>query len=320
MPTPESDLDPDAFLTTESSSSGHSQPSSRRQSTRETLPTSAAWNSGNSTSQSSATTIYYSRRFYHYHSSSQSDNPLRDPNEHYTERYRRIWDLERAALEHSRVAAIQTLAYCHEVVTGLELARMTATRIGTNTSFHFWTRIYPREVLDPLMRYVVQAIRRIDILFRNTANRLHSMLTQKQMDIRWAATQAQITWEMQVVEEHAYFHCDRRRRKARRIIEKMHDNVQNALNVPVTADKLMNMMRGIFGLDWACDYYPHRLETGHTRVVLPTEPPEQIPHLEYDPRQIPARESVVLVNDRWEAVDAGFRPIGNYELNPSRLL
>lgn len=129
-----------------------------------------------------------------------------------------------------------------------------------------------------------------------------------------------MTWELELVEDLAIWNCDRRRRKAWRIMEKLHSNLQNSLNMPVTADKMIDMMRGIFGLDCECDYYPHRVGLGHTRVVLPQVPVEEMPRMAYDPYQIPPEESLVLVDGTWQSVDAGFRPAGNYERDPHRLL
>lgn len=310
--TPESDFDPDAFLTTESSSAEPSPPSSPRHSAAESPATSTAWSS---MGQSSATPTYQARRFYH-HSSSHSENPLHDP----TELYDRIWSRNRAALEESRATALHTIAYCHQVVTTLELARMTATRVGTCIWIDFWNRIYPREWAQPLNAFVWQALRRIDTLFRNTANGLHIMLTEKQNDIRYAATAAQITWELQIMEERALWHRDRRRRKAARIMEKLRANVQNALDVRITPDKMMDMKRGIFGLDPQCDYYPHRLDSGHTAVSLSFPSAEPEPQLTYDPTLDQYRESMVLHNGTWYRVPPGFRPAGNYELDPFRLI
>lgn len=257
---------------------------------------------------------YQSRRFYHY-SSSHSQNPLRDP----AEQYDRIWTRERAALDDSRTTASNTIAECYRVLTTLELARLTATRMGTSIWLGFWNRMYPPIASRLLNVYVSQAVRRINTLFRNTADRLRDMLAQRQNDIRYAATTAQITWELQIMEEYAIWYRDRRRRKAQRIMDKLQSNIQNGLGLRVPPQKMIDMKRGIFGLDPICDYYPHRLDSGHTAVYLPFMI-EAGPPLVETPTAVRRHPMYTFYDGQWWEVPIGFCPVDGYEIDSSVLI
>lgn len=301
---PESDLEPVPSLNTGSSSPASSLPSPPCHWTQESPFTSTTWTS---VGLSSAPTTCPPRRFYH-RSSSHSENPLRAPGWFYD----RFWSTERAILEQRRESALHRIACCHQLVTSLELARMTATRVGTHRWIEYWHRFCGREETTRLTRTVSQAQRRIDDLFRDTAHRLHGMLTRKQREVRHAATQAQIDWILQVVEERAQYRCERRRRKACRIMDQLCDSIRHRTNVNITpdSDAMMQLQRGVFGLDSACDYYPHRLDSGHTTVVLPWA----APHLLYDPNSAPAFVTRIHYNGTWHTIPPGFRPYGNYQL------
>lgn len=306
--TPESDFDPYASLTTPPSSAGSSPRSTRRQSAAGSPTTSPAWSSA---CQPSITPTYQGRRFYH-RSSSYSHNPLRDPE------YDHIWTRQRAALSENRGAAQNTIAECHHTLTTLELTRMSATRMGTSFWLGYWNQIYPPDQARRLSAFILQAGRRIDTLFRDTANRLHVMLAQRQNDIRYAATEAQITWELQIMEEHALWYRDRRRRKAQRIMDKLQSNLQNGLNMHVEPDRMIDMKRGVFALDALCDYYPRPQEIRHAASFQ--TPPATGPwsQVTFDPALNRRRSSSVVQDGRWRGMAPGYRPIGNYMVNPTR--
>jgi hypothetical protein len=204
-------------------------------------------------------------------------------------------------------------------VTALELNRMTASRVGAAIWFTFWDNMYTHETLSVITSYVNQARRRIQSLFNKTAARLHTMLNLIYDSVRFAATEAQIIWELEIVEEHAFWEREHRRRKAAKIFEKMRAHIQNATYLVIDEEKLMDMKRGIFSLDVVCDYYPHTLGDGHTAVVLPVADAESRPFLQYDPSLDPRIATVLIHNSRHYRVAPGFRPVGNYYLDTSRL-
>ncbi|KAJ5675084.1 uncharacterized protein N7477_005018 [Penicillium maclennaniae] len=206
------------------------------------------------------------------------------------------------------------------MITTLELSRITASRVGSAIWYSFWDSLYTRETLQVITDFVNQARRRIDSLFNKTATRLHTMLNLIHTSVRFAATAAQIIWEMEIIEEHAYWEREHRRRKAARILEKMRAHIQNATCLVIDEDKLTDMKRGIFSLDVLCDYYPHTLADGHTAVVLPVGEPESLPCLQYDPSLDHRSGTVLIHNARHYRVAPGYRPVGNYYLDSTRLV
>lgn len=196
---------------------------------------------------------------------------------------------------------------------------MTGSRVGTSIWFSFWNSMYTYETLQVITSFVRQAQLRIETLFHNTATRLHTILNLIRNSVRFAATEAQIVWELEIIQEHAFWERERRRRKASRIMEKMRAHIQNTTYLVIDETKLTDMKRGIFSLDLVCDYYPHSLADGHTAIVLPLEQPEPRPWFQYDPTLDQRRETVFLHNAQHYRVAPGFRPVGNYQLDLTRL-
>jgi hypothetical protein len=205
------------------------------------------------------------------------------------------------------------------MVTTLELSRMTASRVGSAIWFSFWDTMYTYETLQVILRIVCQAQRKIETLFHTTSTRLHTMLNLIQNSVRHSATEAQIVWELEVIEEHAFWEREHRRRKASRIMEKMRVNIQNATYLVIDESKLTDMKRGIFSLDCVCDYYPHNLADGHTAIALPLGEREPRPFFQYDPTLNQTRSTVLLHNAQHYRVAPGFRPVGDYHLDTTRL-
>lgn len=307
--TPESDIDPYASLMTPPSSAGSSHRNTRRQSATETPTTSPAWSSA---CQSLITPTYQARRFYH-RSSSYSHNPLRDPE------YDHTLTRQQAALGESRRTAQNTIIECHQILTTLELSRMTATRMGTSFWLGYWNQVYPPDQARRLNALVLQAVRRIDILFRDIANRLHVMLAQRQNDIRYAASEAQITWELQIMEEHALFYRDRRRRKAQRIMDKLQSNLQNGMRMHVASNRMIDMKRGIFGLDAICDYYPRPQEIRHAAIIQGPAATGLGSQATFDSAVHRRRSSSEVQNGGWRGTAPGYCPTRGYMVNPTRV-
>ena len=259
-----------------------------------------------------------SRGHLRYYTTSHSPNPLLNPDTSSGHPLLTAHHLE--SLNQCRLSALSSITVCHNMITTLELSRITASRVGSATWFSFWDSLYTHETLQVITSFVNQARRRIDSLFNKTATRLHTMLNLIHTSVRFAATAAQIIWELEIIEEHAYWEREHRRRKAARILEKMRAHIQNATYLVIDEDKLTDMKRGIFSLDLLCDYYPHTLADGHTAVVLPVGEPESTPFLQYDPSLDPRSGTVLIHNARHYRVAPGFRPTGNYYLDTTRLV
>jgi len=303
--TPEPDTDPDSTSSSVSGVSGspaYSQTSS--QSYGNFLSTDAPVVSSSST-----------RHLRYYNTSSHSSNPLRDP----AERSRELLASHRESLEACRAAALATIADCHNVVTGLELSRLTGSRVGYARFLSFWGMLYDNRSVRLFASVIRQAQRRIEPLFRDTASRLHTMLNIIRNNIRLAATEAQIRWELQLMEEYARSDCEERCRKAARIMRKMRRHIQNATGLAIDENKLTDMKRAIFSLDVDCNYYPHTLADEQTAVALPPVHPLPLPFFEYDPRMHPRRETILVHNGRYYVIAPGYRPIGDYQLETTRL-
>lgn len=310
--TPESDVDQEVSWTSESSSAEATPSNSRTRSATESQAISTA---RSSEQQPSVTPSDHATRFDH-RSSPHSQNPLRDPNEQSDP----VGTTQQDALRESRTAAASTVAECCQLLTMLEVSRMTSSRMGTAAWLNFWSRVYTREFHRPLREIIFHAARRIDTLFRDTADRLRVMLYQRYNNIRYAATEAQIAWEMQILEESAVWYRDRRRRKAQRVMNKLQTNVQNVLDKRITPEKMIDMKREIFAMDSVCDYYPYRLELRNLTVSQASATPAPEFPIVYDPSLDPRRPSLVFHEGQWVEIPAGYRPAGDYVMDPTRLV
>lgn len=197
---------------------------------------------------------------------------------------------------------------------------MTGSRAGTRTWIDFWERLYTRDMIRKINDVVSQAQRRINTLFHNTAGRLHTALAQIRNNIRVAATEGQIIWELKIIQEHAYWERERRRRKAERIMDKFGEYLSRAVPLRVTPEKMIDIKRGMFSLDSVCDYYPHSLSDGHTAVALRSPSAEPGPFLQWDPNLDPRQHTLLQHDGAFYNIPPGYRPTGNYYLDPNRLV
>lgn len=323
--TASSDPDPVESLTDRSSST-RCTPSPSRPSTAESPEASTSWTStgqsSSATEQSSSATghspvtlTYQARRFYQ-HSSSLSQNPLRDPDEQHDQ----ARTMQRAALEESRAAALFLVNECFQHLTVLEVTRMTAARGGTFAWLRFWDRVYTREVFRPLNRMIVEANRKVDTLFRERADRIRVLIYQRYNYIRIAATQAQIDWELQILEEYLPQYRDRRRRKAQRIMNKLQTNLWNGLGIRITPGKMDELKSDLFGMLPNCDYDPEPRTPSEITASLPSTSTSSLPQLVFDPTLDRHRPHLLFFNGEWMEIPPGYRPADGYVMDPARLV
>ncbi|RDW81666.1 uncharacterized protein DSM5745_05223 [Aspergillus mulundensis] len=158
-------------------------------------------------------------------------------------------------LEMARLEALQTLDACRHVITSLELTRLRKSRSGLYNWMAFWERLYKRSFASMLSARVMDALVKVDVLFRTVAYDLHQLAQKTELAIVSASSEKEIIHVLQRMEDEVNARRRRRRRKAKRILEKMRVNIE-AIPVKVSDELCDDMKRGVFALDVYCDYHP----------------------------------------------------------------
>ncbi|KAL4989801.1 hypothetical protein BDW68DRAFT_175558 [Aspergillus falconensis] len=162
----------------------------------------------------------------------------------------------RESVEMTRLEALHTLDACRHVIATLELTRLRKSRIGLYNWMAFWDRLYHRSFAAVLSSRVMDALYKVDNLFRAVASELHQLAQKTELAITTSASsEKEIIHVLQRMEEEVDVRRRRRRRKARHILEKMRAEIE-AIPVRVSDDLFDDMKRGVFALDVYCDYHP----------------------------------------------------------------
>ncbi|KAL4752143.1 hypothetical protein BDW72DRAFT_192284 [Aspergillus terricola var. indicus] len=159
------------------------------------------------------------------------------------------------SVEMTRLEALHTLDACRHVIATLELTRLRKSRIGLYNWMAFWDRLYHRSFAAVLSSRVMDALYKVDSLFRAVASYFHELTQKTELAITRASSEKEIIHVLQRMEGEVDIRRRRRRRKARHILEKMRAEIE-AIPVKVSDDLFDDMKRGVFALDVYCDYHP----------------------------------------------------------------
>lgn len=163
--------------------------------------------------------------------------------------------VENLAITDARAQSLSMLSACRKVIAILEITRMHKSRLGFARWQAFWERIYLRPYAQGILAPVRMARSDIDRLFRFVAEVLQRCTQQTAESIGRLESEDAIRQSMEILETTVGNWRYVRRQKAQEILNSMRKLIER---IPVTVPDglFVDLKRGVFALDAACDYHP----------------------------------------------------------------
>lgn len=155
----------------------------------------------------------------------------------------------------AQAQSLSILCVCRKVIAILEITRMHKSRLGFARWQAFWERIYLRPFARMILAPVRSARSQIDHLFRFVAAALQRCTQKTAESIGRLESEDAIQQSMQLLETTVDNWRHARRQKAQEILNRMRVLIE-AIPVTVPDGLFVDLKRGVFALDAACDYHP----------------------------------------------------------------
>lgn len=164
-------------------------------------------------------------------------------------------DVENPAITDAQARSLNMLSVCRKAISVLEITRMQKSRLGFVRWQSFWERIY----LRPYARRIIAPVRiarvQIDHLFRFIAAVLQRCTQQTAECVLRLKTEDAIRQSMELLETTVGNWRQVRRQKAQEILNRMRASIE-AIPIAFRDGLFVDLKRGVFALDAACDYHP----------------------------------------------------------------
>lgn len=187
---------------------------------------------------------------------------------------------DQSSLIETRDEALHNLSICRHVIATLEVDRLRRSRTGLARWASFWLQIYNSHWARMIITRVCNAHPKIDGLFSTAAKDLQHLIHEFEKMMLEAECEETILQGLDRLEAIVENYGRRRRKKANEILGGLRNSIE-VINVAITDEFFVDMKRGVFALDEACDYHPgdpqaEEQEREYTILLRPQELPRTV--------------------------------------------
>ena len=162
---------------------------------------------------------------------------------------------DQSSLIETRDNALYTLSICRNAISTLEVDRLRRSRTGLARWASFWLQIYNSYWARMIISRVCNVHPKIDGLFSTAAKDLQHLIHEFEKMMLEAECEETILQGLDRLEAIVENYGRRRRKKANEILGGLRNSIE-VINVAITEEFFVDMKRGVFALDEACDYHP----------------------------------------------------------------